>query len=146
VSGEVNGEPVDVAAVAGREVGSSGIPSAEALVGLVEAAVARDAEALPAAREAVVEELGFAGLVDACAVLGNFERMTRIADGTGIPLDTSAQMISDDLRETLGLDDFSSAGNTQAMPAWARVMAPAIRKLARFVLPRVARRMGPGKG
>ena len=50
-----------------------------------------------------------AALVDAAAVVGNFERMVRIADGTGIPLDKPVAMVSADMREELGLDAKSVA-------------------------------------
>lgn len=136
----MNGEKVDVGAVAGRGVEESGIPAAGPLVALVEAAVARDATALAAAHAEVRAAVGEAGLIDACAVLGNFERMTRIADGTGIPLDTAAQMLSDDLREQLDLDRFESAGNSEPLPAWARVVAPVLRRVAPRILPRIGAR------
>ena len=38
-------------------------------------------------------------------MLGNFERMVRIADGTGIPLDGPVVAASNDFREELGLDE-----------------------------------------
>ncbi len=138
----MNGESVDVAAVAGRDVEQSGIPAAGPLVALVEAAVARDATALAAARADVTAAVGEAGLVDACAVLGNFERMTRIADGTGIPLDTPARMLSDDLAEKLDLNRFESAGHSGALPTWARVLAPLVRRVAPRLLPRIGARVG----
>ncbi len=49
-------------------------------------------------------KLGVEALVDAAAVIGNFERMTRIADGTGIPLGDTLAAVTVDIREDLGLD------------------------------------------
>ncbi len=51
-------------------------------------------------------------MIDAAAVIGNFERMTRIADGTGIPLDDMMAALTVDIRAELDLNSFSSAGYT----------------------------------
>ena len=74
--------------------------------------MAEDDDERAAARDALRGAVGSAGLVDAAAVLGNFERMTRIADATGIALDAPVEMMSSDFRETLGLDGFASAAQT----------------------------------
>ena len=64
---------------------------------------------LDAAREAVRSVLGDEGLADAAGVAGNFHMMTRIADGTGAPLDEMSTDLSADLRASLGLNDLTSA-------------------------------------
>ena len=48
-------------------------------------------------------------MIDALAVYANFTMMTRIADGTGTPLDAGSTALSDDLRSGLGLNDLVSA-------------------------------------
>ncbi len=58
-------------------------------------------------RKRLIAELGPEGFVDAAAVLGNFERMNRIADATGIPLDGPVDFVTADLREDLGLNAFN---------------------------------------
>ena len=58
---------------------------------------------LKAARDALADEMGVAALVDAAAVASNFERMVRIADGTGIELGEALEEFSEDVREELGL-------------------------------------------
>jgi hypothetical protein len=50
----------------------------------------------------------------------NFERMVRIADSTGIPLDPPVAVLSSGLREELGIDDFGSSANTPAIGPLAR--------------------------
>ena len=56
--------------------------------------------------------MGPEALVDAAAVVGNFGRMTRIADSTGIPLDESMEAISGAIRSELDLARFGSSANT----------------------------------
>lgn len=95
--------------MAGDRDGTSGIPEAPALTALAEALVKGDESTLAHARASVLENLGPTGLVDAAAVASNFERMVRIADATGIPLDESVEALTADLRDRLGLDRFASA-------------------------------------
>ena len=100
---------------------------AEALVGFAEALVRRDDAALARARDEVLEKLGPGGLVDTAAVASNFQRMVRIADSTGIPLDAPLDVMTQDLRRDLGLEAFGSSANTPE-PSVARL---ALGKLVR---------------
>lgn len=63
-------------------------------------------------RSALCDGITPEGLVDAAAIIGNFQRMVRIADGTGIPLDKPVAVISAGVREALGLNEFGSANLT----------------------------------
>lgn len=84
------------------------IPGGAALVRFAEA-ILRDPADLPAARALVCEELGEAKMVDAAGVVGNFQRMVRIADSTGIPVDGAMAAMTEDIREQLGLNELPSA-------------------------------------
>ena len=103
---------------------------AEALVGFAEALVRRDDTALAHARDEVLEKLGPGGLVDTAAVASNFQRMVRIADSTGIPLDAPVNAMTGDIRDDLGLGRFGSSANTPeagALPlALGRALRPVI--------------------
>ena len=133
-SGQIEGEPPDVRAVTEGEAVTSGVPGGEALTAFAEAAVAGDEAAVGAARERVRSELGEAAMVDAAAVIGNFERMVRIADGTGIPLDKPVAVISADLRDELGLDAFASAGHTPPVRGLQRLVGRGLSRLLPLVL------------
>ena len=88
----------------------SGVPCETELLNLVEATVLRPgSDQLSRFREDVIRELGEPALVDAAAVIGNFQRMTRIADGTGIPLGDTLDEITVDIRRELRLDQLGSA-------------------------------------
>jgi len=108
----------------------SGIAHAEALLGFADGAVLGDEATLAAARQRLLDELGPEALVDAAAVVGNFERMTRIADATGIPLDAPVTAMTQDIRRGLGLDEFGSARNTPALGAIGRILGRVLRPVA----------------
>ena len=78
-----------------------------------EAALQAVAEAkvawLEAARAALADRLGEAAMVDAASVIGNFQRMVRIADSTGIPVDGFFAEANADVREQLSLNELPSA-------------------------------------
>ncbi len=111
VSGKVQGRVVDAGAVTTGESVGSGVRAGSELIAFAEAAV-RDSDELPAARSGVAKALGEEALVDAAAIIGNFQRMVRIADGTGIPLDPPMAILSAGLRSELGIDAYVSAKNT----------------------------------
>ena len=92
-----------------------GIPHSEALLRFANAFMDTDADALNAARERLVNEMGPEAMVDAAAVASNFQRMVRIADGTGIPLESMGDemdAMAEELNETLGINKYVSAANT----------------------------------
>jgi hypothetical protein len=76
---------------------------------LVAAVVGDDRVRAEAARAAVIDHLGPDWLVDASAVVANFEMMTRLADGTGARLTRERMESTASLREEHGLDVFASA-------------------------------------
>ena len=88
---------------------TSDIEGAPALLAFSEALVSGDEMALTRARERVQAELGLEQLVDAAAVVSNFERMVRIADATGIVLDRPLEEASTELRAELALDDWQQS-------------------------------------
>ncbi len=123
------------------------MPAAEWLVPFAEAIVEGTPEAIAAARERLRAALGAAAVVDAAAVAANFERMVRIADGTGIALDAPLAMMSVDLREELGVDWYGSAGETPEVGRVKRAVGRLLRPLMPFlmrVLPRLMR-LAPGR-
>jgi len=140
-SGEVSGEKVDLRVLTeGERAGESGVSHAAALAALAEGMVGEDEEALAAARERVLAELGPAQLVDAVAVASNFERMVRIADATGIPLDDPVEIMTSDVRGILGIDRFAAAANTAAGGLLRRMATPVLRPILAWALRFIGRR------
>jgi len=112
LSADIAESPVDLDLINGDESAAAGIPHGPALLAFAEAIARRDEEALVLARDALQHEAGAAVVVDAAAVAANFQRMVRIADSTGIPLDTTAAALSANIRKQLDLGSFASAQNT----------------------------------
>ena len=134
-SGEMTGERVDVRAVTDDAAAAgSGVAHAAELLAYADALVGDDDPALAAARAALRAAVGDAGLADAASVASNFERMVRIADGTGIPIDTPVRVLSEAVRVELGLEAFGSAANTPAPGTVQRALGPAARAVATFGL------------
>jgi hypothetical protein len=70
----------------------------------------RDRDVIATTRGAVVEAMGVEAMVDAAAVAANFERMVRIADGTGIPLGDSLESRSRAVVDELQLERLKAGG------------------------------------
>ena len=132
-SGETSGQQVDLRAVT-EEAVVSGLPGGEVLTALAGAVVRGDEEATRVARDRVHSELGEAALVDAAGVIGNFERMVRIADGTGIPLDEPLAMVTGDMRKALGIDAYGGAANTSELRGVKRLIGRLMAKALPTVL------------
>ena len=140
-SSKILGDAADLHAVTDAEAPARGVAHGETLVRFAEAAVTGDEAELESARARVLEELGPDALVDASAVVGNFERMVRIADGSGIPLDAPMEMLTADLRNDLGIDRFGSAANTPSSGPLKRVLARVLRAVTLPLMRRIGRRM-----
>jgi hypothetical protein len=142
----MTGDPVDLRALTdATAAATSGVAHAEALVELAEAMVGEDDAALAKARGRVLEELGPEALVDAVAVASNFERMVRIADSTGIPVDGPVEVMSQDLRAELELERFGSSANTPASGGARRALGSLLRPIARVALRLLGRRRARGR-
>jgi len=104
----------DLGIVIGMASDDGGVPHGRLLVRFADAVLGDDAEALAAARAAVVTALGPAGLADAAAVVGLFNAIDRVADATGIPLEPEKAEASADIRAALGIERFAVAARDQA--------------------------------
>jgi hypothetical protein len=110
VSIQQDGGEVDLAGIVeGADSVDERIPAGRELAAFAEAVISDDDANLEQMRNDVIAAVGPDGFVDAAAVVGNFERMVRIADGIGIPLDKSAADMSVEIRDELGLNEFRTA-------------------------------------
>jgi hypothetical protein len=139
VSGELEGASYDLHAVTDAAAGPVGVPHERELLALAEAVVRGDEAALAKARGDALAALGPERFVGAAAVASNFERMVRIADATGIPLDAPVAALSASLRSEIGIDAFGSAANTPKLTAAGRLLGRGLSPLARYLMPALAR-------
>jgi hypothetical protein len=82
------------------------VPHGDVLVALVEAAHAGDSKRLGLARRAVRDALGPAALIDAAAAIASFNAVVKLADGTGIPLESAKAERTAAMRAELAIDAF----------------------------------------
>ena len=99
-----------------------GVPNSRELLQLANAVLGDDSAALATARQALVDIMGSAAMIDAVGVISNFQRMVRIADATGIPSDDSMQVMSEELREQLGINRYVSAANSEQPSLFQRLL------------------------
>jgi len=146
-SSELTGDSVDLSAINHGESAAqgSGIAHAAALIALADAQVGDDDAALATARARLLAEIGAEAFVDATAVVANFERMVRVADATGTPLDEPVATLATGLRDELDLDRFGSAGNTPRAGALKRVLGRVLAPFAGLALRRMGARMSGGR-
>ena len=81
-----------------------------------EALAAGESAPLSSSRDALLAKAGAEVLVDASGVAANFQRMVRIADATGIPVDDMTSELGSTIREELGLYGFEGAANSTPKP------------------------------
>ena len=113
VSAKLAGDKVDLTALTGAcESKDAGVKHGALLLAFAEAVMSRDSATLTMARDAL-EQASSAGIViEAAGVSANFQRMVRIADATGIPVDDMTSELGTTIREELGLYAFESAANS----------------------------------
>jgi len=99
----INGDP---------ESAAVGIKFGTELMNFATAVAARDSAALVRSRQSLLDVAGPAVLVDAAGVAANFQRMVRIADSIGIPVDDMSSELGREIRRDLNLERFPSAQNS----------------------------------
>jgi len=98
--------------VNGAVDGDGGVAHGARLVAFTDAVMGADEAALVREREALRAVLSQGQFIDACAVIGSFNVVDRIADATGIPLDPGMVQMTAGVRAELGLNEFAAAANT----------------------------------
>lgn len=131
LSADIADAPVDLEAINGDESAAARIRYGEELLAFAEAIARRQEDALLRARDKLARVAGSAVVIDAAAVAANFQRMVRIADSTGIPLDTRAAALSAGIRKQLDLGSFASARNTPKDSLKVKLLSLIARPIAR---------------
>ncbi|MEQ1874299.1 MAG: hypothetical protein ABL953_11280 [Ilumatobacteraceae bacterium] len=103
-----SGNPADIGAIADGQV-DAGLPHDAELVAFTDAVAGVDEAALVAARAALVASAGEEFMIDAAAVVANFEMMTRVADGSGARFPEQGADHRAAITDKLRINDFTSA-------------------------------------
>lgn len=111
-SGQTDGEQIDLEALGRGEAGTD-LALAAPLHAFAAAAAGADDADLMVRRDALVAaagggDVGEAIMVDAAAVVANFEMMTRLADGTGARFPDDVVSARADLVAAVGADSLTS--------------------------------------
>jgi len=118
VSATTTNTEIDLQGIAGDlAAAAQGIEFGAELAAFAEALALRDEDALQQARTTLRTVAGEAVLVDAAGVAGNFQRMVRIADSVGIPVDDMQGELGQSVRRELSLEQFPSAENSLNPPS-----------------------------
>ena len=81
------------------------IPNAHTLIGLADAFMDHEPDHLTKIRNEAASVIGELGVIEAIGVAANFQRMVRIASGTGIPIDEPDPESGKAVRAALNLND-----------------------------------------
>ena len=140
LSADITESDVNLQMINGDESATGGdVDHAAALMKFAEAVASRDEVALASARSELLEQAGAEVLVDAAAVAGNFQRMVRIADSTGIPLDEMSAAMSHGVVNELDLRRFSSDDNTPSAGLKRKLMSLIARPMAKRMFKKLAK-------
>lgn len=115
VSANTTATEIDLQGIKGDANSAAiGIPFGTELMQFADS-LAGHASDLADRRQQLLDAAGPAVLVDAAGVAANFQRMVRIADAIGIPVDDMDTELGQGVRRELDLEQFPSAVNTLAV-------------------------------
>jgi hypothetical protein len=140
LSADLSHTTVDLQLINGEEANAGGgVLYGNELMKFAEAIASGNPDDLSASRQALLSVASPEVLVDAAAVAGNFQRMVRIADSTGIPLDERNMGLSASVRSELDLERFGSAQNSRATTWLDKVKGRLMKPLFKHFVQRMAR-------
>ena len=108
-SGDRNNESYNLDSVTSEGISDAGVNNGAFLMELAAAVYAQDADVLADIRTRGVELLGERGLAEAIGIASGFNGITKVANGTGLPLDKSTADITGKMRTETGIDEYSEA-------------------------------------
>ena len=108
-SGDRNNESYNLDSVTSEGISDAGVNNGAFLMELAAAVYAQDADVLADIRTRGVKLLGERGLAEAMGIASGFNGITKVANGTGLPLDKSTADITGEMRTETGIDEYSEA-------------------------------------
>ena len=115
---------LDLKAVSDKELAAkSGLEHAKELIAFAEAIVKHDPENIITTREALIAVAGQKAAIEACGTTAKFQRQTRLADCTGIPVDENFKAVTKAAVDALGMDKYETASLTSELTTSQRIKA-----------------------
>ena len=108
-SGDRNNESYNLDSVTSEGIADAGVKNGAFLMELAAAVYAQDVDVLADIRTRGVKLLGERGLAEAMSIASGFNGITKVANGTGLPLDKSTADITGEMRTETGIDEYSEA-------------------------------------
>ncbi|MDA7772974.1 hypothetical protein N8993_02145 [Pseudomonadales bacterium] len=108
-SGDRNNESYNLDSVTSEGIADAGVKNGAFLMELAAAVYAQDVDVLADIRTRGVKLLGERGLAEAMGIASGFNGITKVANGTGLPLDKSTADITGEMRTETGIDEYSEA-------------------------------------
>ena len=112
VSAEISNTDLDIHLVNGVVSEDAVVEYSNELMAFATAVATRDEAELLASRDQLLAASSAEVVVDAAAVAGNFQRMVRIADSTGIPVDDARLELAQPTVDVLELRRFKTSEHT----------------------------------
>ena len=109
-SGEISEESYNLSGV--MSDADVGVEDEDLLVAIAEAVFAGDPNDLADLRAEAIGSIGAEKFVDAIGIASGFNGITKVANATGIPLDTRTEEVTASLRQQIGIDDYSESHKT----------------------------------
>ena len=106
-SAKATNTEIDLKALTSDGFDDSGGANGGLLADFTEAVLGNSESQLGVARQRLGSKLSDGGLVDASAVIANYNALDRVADATGIPLEAAKEANTVELRAVLGINDFA---------------------------------------
>jgi len=108
-SGDRANEQYNLDSVTAPGIGDTGVTNGKFLMELSEAVFYQDENSLANIRRRGLELLGERGLADALGIAAAFNGITKVANGTGLPLDQSTDAVTGEMRSSTGINEYSEA-------------------------------------
>ena len=106
-SGDRNNENYELDSVTAEGIADAGVENGAFLMELAAAVYSQNHETLADIRIRGLELLGERGLAEALGIASGFNGITKVANGTGLPLDQTTEDATGELRTLTGIDDYS---------------------------------------
>ena len=103
MSGEKTGDTYDLETILEGGQGTAGVPHGDLLLNFADAVLGDDDATLSESRTQLAAALGREAVIDAVGVISSFNSVVRVADATGIPVESFKEEAAENLKVEFNL-------------------------------------------